>query len=168
MPRLTPVAVIRRKAQALLSDRRVQGPPVKLDAIAKKLGITIKHEPFDDDISGVLYRDPNSTIIGVNSFHHPNRQRFTLAHEIGHFVLHEMDVHVDKGYRIVLRSSVSSQAVDPHEIDANRFAAELLMPGKLVRKDVEELLLDAEDEAGLSVLAKKYHVQYTGNGVPLG
>ena len=75
MPRLTPVAVIRRKAQALLSDRRVQGPPVKLDAIAKKLGITIKHEPFDDDISGVLYRDPNSTIIGVNSFHHPNRQR---------------------------------------------------------------------------------------------
>ena len=32
------------------------------------------------------------------------------------------------------------------------------MPGKLVRKDVEELLLDAEDEAGLSVLAKKYHV----------
>jgi Zn-dependent peptidase ImmA (M78 family) len=149
---------IRNKAQALLKDDKLQDPPVRLEAIAKKLGIRIKHEPFEGDISGVLYRDPNGTIIGVNSLHHPNRQRFTIAHEIGHFVLHEIDIHVDKGYRVVLRDSVSSQAVDPLEIDANRFAAELLMPEKMVRRDAAECLEDVEDEAGLQALARKYRV----------
>jgi Zn-dependent peptidase ImmA (M78 family) len=158
MARLTPLSEIRKKAVKVLRENRIQKPPVHLETIAKQLGITIKFEPFEEDISGVLYRDQQGTIVGVNSFHHPNRQRFTIAHEIGHFVLHEMDIHVDKGYRMVLRDSVSSQAVDPLEIDANRFAAELLMPESMVRKDAEELLHDMEDESGLQELASRYRV----------
>lgn len=158
MTRLTPIARIRRQAHALLQENRIAEPPVKLDAIAKRLGITVKYEPFEEDISGVLYRDQKETIIGVNSLHHPNRQRFTIAHELGHFVLHEMDVHVDKGYRMVLRDSKSSQAVDPAEIDANRFAAELLIPEKMIRVDAQQLVSDIEDEAGLQALARKYRV----------
>jgi Zn-dependent peptidase ImmA (M78 family) len=158
MPHVTPLPKIRRQAQSLLRENRIHEPPVRLESIAKRLGITIKFEPFEEDISGVLYRDQNATIIGVNSFQHPNRQRFTIAHEIGHFVLHEIDVHVDKGYRMVLRDGTSSQAIDALEIDANRFAAELLMPENMVRKDVRELLHDIEDEAGLQTLAHRYKV----------
>src|SRR4051794_28798785 len=112
---LVPLSHIRQKAQKLLRDSGIQKPPIAVDVIAKHRGIKLQYEPFEDDISGVLYRDFNQTIIGVSSLHHPNRQRFTIAHELGHFFLHEVDVHVDKGYQIVLRNSKSSQAVDPLE-----------------------------------------------------
>jgi len=158
MVRLVPLSRIRRQAQAFLRENRIHTPPVKVETIARKLGITLRYEPFEDDISGVLYRDRAQTIIGVSSFHHPNRQRFTIAHELGHLILHEVDVHVDKGYRIVLRDSKSSQAADPLEIDANRFAAELLMPTQMLQKDVAHYIRDVEDEAGLDALAKRYGV----------
>jgi Zn-dependent peptidase ImmA (M78 family) len=158
MSRLLNFTEIRKQAQKVLKDNRVQKPPVNLGNIAKRLGITVKYEPFEEDISGVLYRDQQGTIIGVNSFHHPNRQRFTIAHEIGHFVLHEMDVHVDKGYRMVFRNSKSSRADDPLEIAANWFAAELLMPAHMLRPEVEQFIHDFEDGEGLRNLARRYHV----------
>src|SRR5437588_3449152 len=83
MVRLVPLSRIRRQAQAFLRENRIHTPPVKVETIARKLGITLRYEPFEDDISGVLYRDRAQTIIGVSSFHHPNRQHFTIAHESG-------------------------------------------------------------------------------------
>jgi Zn-dependent peptidase ImmA (M78 family) len=158
MTRLIDVARIRKKAQELLSKNRVRTPPVRVEAIAKSLGVSIRYEPFEDDISGVLYRDRNAVIIGVSSFHHSNRQHFTVAHEIGHLLLHEIDVHVDKGYRMVARDSVSSQAVDPLEMDANRFAAELLMPVEFLEEDLRKLPDDIEEEEAVVRLARKYQV----------
>ena len=152
------VAEIRRSVDALLRKNRVRKAPVRVSAIAKSLGAEIRYEPFDDEISGVLYRDPEGVIIGVNALQHKNRQRFTIAHEIGHFLLHEFDVHVDRGYKVVLRDSASSQATDPIEIEANQFAAELLMPIRLLENDVHEYLRDFEDETGLEELAKLYRV----------
>src|SRR3954470_4270018 len=68
-------------------------------------------------------------IIGINSSHPETRKRFTIAHEMGHLVLHQLDqVHVDKQFLVKLRDDISSQAIDPHEIEANAFAAALLMP----------------------------------------
>jgi Zn-dependent peptidase ImmA (M78 family) len=122
------------------------------------LGIEIRQEPFEGEISGVLYRDGQSSIIGVNSLHHRNRQRFTIAHEIGHFLLHEFDVHVDRRYRIVLRDENSSLATDPSEIDANCFAAELLMPYDFLERDVPKYMRDFEEETGLEQLAGLYGV----------
>ena len=68
------------------------------------------------------------------------RQRFTIAHEIGHFLLHtDEDVHIDEKRPIGRRDDLSSQAVDACEIEANQFAAELLMPESLVREFVRNL-----------------------------
>src|SRR5450830_1828771 len=100
-------------------------------------------------------------IIGVNSLHHPNRQRFTIAHELGHLVMHreilENEVHVDKQFRILMRDGVAATGTDTIEIDANRFAAELLLPSFLL----DELLIkefDIDDEGPLEALAKKFKV----------
>jgi Zn-dependent peptidase ImmA (M78 family) len=158
MPRIARLSRIDEHVNNLLRSNRVTKPPVRVDAIARNLGALIKYEPFDDGISGVFYRDNRNVVIGVNSLHHPNRQRFTIAHEIGHLVLHGLDVHVDKGYRMILRDSKSSQAVDPMEIDANRFAAALLMPADLVRHDVRKYIHDVEDDAELKQLAKRFQV----------
>ena len=89
----------------------------------------------------MVHRRPDgSGVIGVNSSHSVTRQRFTIAHEIGHFLLHtDEDVHIDEKRPIGRRDDLSGQAVDACEIEANQFAAELLMPESLVREFVRNL-----------------------------
>jgi Zn-dependent peptidase ImmA (M78 family) len=148
------------KAKNLLQKSGFSEAPVDVERIATNLGVVVSRTPADDDISGFLFRQPDgSAIIGVNALHHSNRQRFTIAHEIGHFELHKFDqVHVDRSI-IKLRSKVSSTGEDSEEIEANRFAAELLMPEEFLLKDLEEsTVIDLNDERRMQQLAKKYQV----------
>jgi Zn-dependent peptidase ImmA (M78 family) len=107
----------------------------------------------------MVYRDGDRIVVGVNSLHHPNRQRFTIAHEIGHLLLHRgKEVHIDRTFRVNLRDDVSSKAVDQEEIQANRFAAELLMPRGMLIEDLKTQQIDYENEEALGELAKRYRV----------
>jgi len=128
------------EAKKLLKNYRVKNPPVRVDKIAEKLKAKITFEPFDgqDDISGILYRDEKHTVIGINSTHSNVRQRFSIAHELGHLVLHEGELFVDQTVRVNFRDKRSSLAVNQQEIEANKFAAELLMPEEMVRREVEK------------------------------
>jgi len=126
------------EAQKLLKSARIENPPVRVDKIAEKLKAKLSFEPFEgeDDISGILYRDEKQTVIGINSTHSKVRQRFTIAHEIGHLVLHDGDLFVDQTMRVNFRDKRSSLAENQHEIEANKFAAELLMPQEMIRREV--------------------------------
>jgi Zn-dependent peptidase ImmA (M78 family) len=130
--------------------------------IADALGAKVKLEPAEDDLSGFLYRDRKKkiTIIGVNADHHPNRRNFTAAHELGHFLLHDFDdVHVDRRFKVWLRSETSSQGTDDEEKEANLFAAELLMPARFIAKDIERIgTFDLLDEAVIQEMAERYGV----------
>jgi len=143
----------------LLKDHKVNRPPVPVETLATRLGAKVRYSPFDGDISGMVYRDEDRIIIGVNSLHHTNRQRFTIAHEIGHMLLHKgIEVHVDRAYRVNLRNDMSSSAVDREEIEANRFAAKLLMPEHMLIADLKGQEIDFEDERRLERLARRYSV----------
>jgi len=120
----------------LLEKSNVIRPPVPVEKIAARLGIVVRYSPAKDELSGALIRNSKEVVIGVNSAHHEHRQRFTIAHEIGHFLLHKgIQLHVDQDFRINLRDSRSSTAEDIEEMDANRFAAQLLMPFQFIWKD---------------------------------
>ena len=112
--------------------------------------------------SGMAYIKDGVGIIGVNALHHPNRQRFSAAHELGHHELHAQEigkaVHVDKEFRVLLRDDVSSQGIDPLEIEANAFASELLMPREFLMSALDAGGLDIEDDAGIEALARKFRV----------
>ena len=99
-------------------------------------------------------------IVGVNSLHHPHRQRFTLAHELAHVSLHkavlEAEVHIDKV--ILHRDAMSATGLEPLEIEANAFASELLIPRVLLDAVLAGRQLDFEDEASMKALAKKFKV----------
>ena len=86
----------------------------------------------------MIYIKDGVPIIGVNSLHHPNRQRYTIAHELGHLELHRQlitsEVHVDKGFPVLMRDPKSATGTELHEIEANQFAAELLMPRTLIEQ----------------------------------
>src|SRR6185312_11744791 len=100
--------------------------------IIKARGIVLQYAPLDEDLSGMAYVKDGVGIIGLNALHHPNRQRFSAAHELAHHELHadilSRAVHVDKGFQVLLRDDVSSLGIEPREIEANAFASELLMP----------------------------------------
>lgn len=156
---------IRQLVEVLLAKHEVTHGPVPVDALARAEGIQIKLDKVDDDLSGFLVRDRNSNtaVIGANKSHHPHRQRFTIAHELGHFLLHEgQDVHLDESrgaFRINLRSPESARGEDNDEKEANLFAAELLMPAIFLRHDLHGIDLDLLGDGDfLEKLAKKYKV----------
>ena len=153
---------LRPVAERLLSDEGINRPPVPVEAIAKSLGASVRYSPFQGELAGMLLRhdDWRGVVIGVNSLDHRNRQRFTIAHECGHLRLHKgKRAYVDRSlFRVNARDGVSSQATDPEEIEANRFAAELLMPYEMIMGDLMRHQPDIEDERALRDLAKRYEV----------
>jgi len=108
----------------------------------------------------MIYRSASTVIIGVNSLHHPNRRRFTIAHELGHYFLHKgIEVHIDHEYPIYVNArSSSSQSKDPEEVEANIFAAEILMPKIMLQDEIKDRVVDIDDDQFLRDLAKKYGV----------
>jgi Zn-dependent peptidase ImmA (M78 family) len=152
----------RRKASEIIKEFGVKSLPVNVERIARSLGVKIEFAPFDDELSGMAFIKDGVPAIGINSLHHPNRQRFTLAHELAHILLHspelEKAVHVDKGS--LRRDRVSATGTDMLEIAANAFAAELLMPEEFLSAVLDEKL-DLEDPQVLEKLANKFRVSVT-------
>jgi Zn-dependent peptidase ImmA (M78 family) len=124
-----------RAAAEVLEELGLRKPPVDVRAIAERLGARVRAVPHDGSISGMLYRDGRQVIIGVNERDVPARQRFTIAHELGHLKLHRgrrmiLDHKVQDEIRVDLRDT--TQPSSHEEVQANAFAAELLMPQALV------------------------------------
>ena len=150
---------IQKLVSELLDEFEVAEPPVPVRRIARGKGARIFQEGQEGDLSGFLFRRGKEIIIGVNTRQAPVRQRFTLAHELGHLLLHDLDeLHVDHGFMVRLRSDLSSLGLDEAEMEANRFAAELLMPTRLLKEDLEGTELDLTDDETFRSLAKRYGV----------
>jgi Zn-dependent peptidase ImmA (M78 family) len=142
--------------QRLLIQHGQERPPVRIERIAKDLGIELRSGDMGD-VSGILVRQGNSAVIGTNSTQSPQRQRFTIAHELGHFLLHEgITNHVDRSYRVNYRSAESSQATNVEEIEANFFAASILMPKHMLDPQSAESALDNDDL--VADLARQFQV----------
>jgi len=145
-------ALIKKKAGHLLEEAEVASAPIHVEACAELLNATIRFQPLEGSVSGMVHKTADGTaIIGINSLHSETRQRFSIAHEIGHLSLHGgEDLHIDeeRPSLIAFRDRNSSLGVDDKEIEANQFAAELLMPEPLILKDYEKIsskLKDGED-----------------------
>jgi len=127
-------------AQRLLDDFGVTRPPIDPVRMAEDLGTPVVYRTMTPDVSGMLIREPSGSVIGVNDQHAAVRQRFTVAHELGHLHLHPgRPLIVDAAVLVNLRDQVSSLATDREEIEANRFAAALLMPDVMVRVELDRL-----------------------------
>ncbi len=136
------------------------GLPVDVGRIAEHLGAQVVEERLDRDLSGLLYRDGDQVVIGVNNGHAARRRRFTVAHEIGHLVLHKGRPLVLDHVRVNFRNATSSTATDHEEIQANAFAAELLMPAAQVLASAKAALEGgrASDAALVRDLADGFEV----------
>ncbi len=135
--------------------------PFEIDEFIRHLGVRIRREAMNDDVSGYLKYVDGTWVIGVNNLHHPRRQRFTLAHELAHYVLHKNSSgeFVDK----VLFRSLNAES--PKEREANEFAAKLLMPDEEFRQFVQndsKIIEDIAEHFDVSALAVKLRAKNLG------
>jgi Zn-dependent peptidase ImmA (M78 family) len=152
-------ARIDRLVNELLSRAEMKGPPIPVEAIAEMAGATIHLEQFEEDVSGVLIRGDSHCVIGVQKMHSEGRRRFTIAHELGHLLLHDgKPIRVDKAFRVNWRKDSSSKPRDVEEIEANAFAAKLLMPTDMIEQAHGESSFEVEDETEVVRLAKLFGV----------
>jgi Zn-dependent peptidase ImmA (M78 family) len=132
---------IEELADKALSTVGFNEPPVSVEKIAEKVGFKIIPFEFHNNLSAVLKK--KQSVIGVNKNHHPLRQRFSIAHELGHYLLghegHDDESFVDEEFDKPI----------PHEKEANIFAAALLMPKRSVMEDAEKNGLDIKRMARL-------------------
>ncbi len=152
-------ALAHRRAREFLAQAKITEPPVPVEDMAQLAGAMLVYESLSGPLSGMVQRRSDGTaVIGINKDHSKTRRRFTIAHEIGHILLHaEEQLHVDERYPFALRDDRSSLAIDAREIEANQFAAALLMPEQFLRADVlERLAQDSEEET--AALARRYGV----------
>lgn len=143
---------IEKIVEKLQDKLGIKTAPVPLEDVAEKLGLKIKRAP-SDDFSGLLLRKDGRALIGINSNESHTRQRFTVAHELGHYFLHDtQDAFVD--YRDNQVGGVRSS----RERQANRFAAAFLMPQAMLAADVKKLCKKGIFDPEVEALAKKYDV----------
>ena len=152
------VLTAERVARKLLIESGVH-VPVDVEVVAGFLGLSVVDEDLEDSVSGMLVVKDGHGVIGVNGHHHVNRRRFTTAHEIGHYRLHRKcaSVFVDAA-PVFYRDDASSAGTKQQEIEANAFAAELLMPEDHLRERVDGMELDLYDDATVFKLARSFGV----------
>ena len=133
-----------------------------------RLGIKLIHKPMPDDQSGFMRKNGEHWEIGINSLHHPNRQRFTLAHELGHYFLHKEEQANWSDKYTFTRADEKS---DPMEWEANRFAAEFLMPERKFRElvangtDNVDALAEAFQVSTMAVRIRAKNLGFRGHGL---
>ena len=135
------LTLARGNADRLVQNLALDSLPIDVHQVAASLGLQLVFENLGRGVSGLLVSISGRAFVCVQKSDHQNRQRFTIAHEIGHFVLrHQFEygehVHVDKGNFISQRGARSAAGVDEREIEANQFAVCLLMPPRLLRDEV--------------------------------
>jgi len=142
-------------AEKILDDNGVKNSPVLVEELAEKLNIQIK-KASSEDFSGLLLRKEGVSLIGINSKEPITRQRFSIAHELGHYcVHHNKDVFVDY---LEYRNNKKESGSKIKETEANMFAAALLMPRKWLERDFENIVKNTFEKEHLKLLAEKYGV----------
>jgi Zn-dependent peptidase ImmA (M78 family) len=125
------VGSARNLARKLLADVGIKNPPVLIrdvvNYLKKERDLSVYPWAFGEDTDGMQVTEGEKAAIGYNQSQHPHRQRFTVAHEIGHLLLG----HTGKNFILDLNSK------KPEEVEANQFAAELLMPLEMIKNDLK-------------------------------
>lgn len=119
-----------REAKRILDEFGFSAPPINPVTIARELGVQVSFVslPEHPNVSG--FYDAEDDAIYVAKGEYPKRQTFTIAHELGHRLLHR-EWAATNDYRVMLRDQ-SLMVVDEKEQEANTFAAHLLVPRNML------------------------------------
>jgi Zn-dependent peptidase ImmA (M78 family) len=152
---------LEEKAEQTLRETDTFRTPVPIHLVAQRLNLGTEALPLGE-FSGMMVVRGNRGAIGYNSAHARVRQRFTIAHEVAHYVLHsggdgKTRLFADK--HVIFRTDDDASAERIREnVEANRFGSALLMPQELVLKEIRDRDLDLDDDGAINHLAKYFWV----------
>jgi Zn-dependent peptidase ImmA (M78 family) len=140
--------------------------PVKVGELAQALGLKVVTAPLEPKISGLIQPSQEARSgfeIKVNKYDSPDRQRFTIAHEVAHYLLHRDSIGSGVVDNVLYRSNLTSRK----EVEANRMAAAIIMPVALLSKEAHRL--GGANRAGVAEeLASLFRVSGQAMKVRLG
>jgi Zn-dependent peptidase ImmA (M78 family) len=137
---------------------------VKVGALARALGLDVVVATLPLNISGLIKPDGNDGyVIHVNRFEPKDRQRFTIAHEIAHYLLHKDRISAGIVDSILYRSKLSSRI----EAEANKLAADIVMPSRLIVQDLANVPEYAENDR-VGYMAEKFGVSKQAMSIRVG
>lgn len=157
--------IIPSKYKSVL-QKYMQQAPVNLGGLASELGIEVFQSTLPPSISGLIEPSETSSSgfrIKINRHDPLVRQRFTLAHEIAHFLLHRFDIGRGVFDDALYRSNLS----DKKEVEANRLAAQIIMPMPLIQQERRSLDSIGAEQI-VTQLAKKFKVSQEAMRIKLG
>lgn len=126
-------ARVKSYVRSIRDEFGIFSPPVNPVEIARNMGIDVRFVKFNAENQNVSgFYDPDENVIYVNKDEFPLRQTFTIAHELGHAVLHR-EWAKSADYRVFMRDDRTDHG-EPHEKEANAFAAHLLVPRDLLNE----------------------------------
>ncbi|MBO0347196.1 ImmA/IrrE family metallo-endopeptidase [Roseibium sp. CAU 1637] len=145
-------------------DEYLSEHPVKLGAIAKRLGVKVLLSTLPRGTSGQIGQEDGEFVIRINRHEAKYRQRFTLAHELAHFLLHKERIIADGGWseNVLLRSGQPENI----EYEANRLASDLVIPSAELTAAAEEYSGPATSEV-IEDLARRFGVSTTAMEIKL-
>ena len=153
---------IDRIAEKVRSEYNGEEEKTNVVKIANALGFDVYEATFDNDrIAGKVEDDGENRVIYVNRNDIAPRKRFTVAHEIGHIVLHHP---LDNQPFVKVDNRGANDSFDRKEFEANRFAASLLMPKEESVRVWEETrdVDDFADRMGVSKAAAAIRLESLG------
>ena len=126
-------------AHELLEKAAMEDPPVDIQELAVRCGALVLYRSFPDSLSGLLFAHGEGAVIGINAQHSSRRQRFSLGHELGHYVLghHRRETGQESRFHLDSAEGTTPGFDWRAERAANEFAAEILMPRKMISRAVE-------------------------------
>jgi len=122
---------LKEQANALLEKFNITEPPVDVRAVAEKLGVEIIEMSNDTWFYGMLTKYGEDFYIVVNKMMPETRKRFAIAHEIGHYQLHDHDLSYQR-----------KQDKDYQHQEADVFALELCIPAGLLKREAHKWFND--------------------------
>jgi len=139
--------------------------PVPVGGLAKALGLKVVVAALPLNISGMIKPDDDGEgfIIKVNRFESKARQRFTIAHEIAHFLLHRDRIQAGVVDSVLYRSKLSSRI----EAEANRLAADIVMPRRKISA-ITGLETTHISDHMIERLANEFEVSKQAMGIRVG
>jgi len=127
------VAKGKAAAEKALENNFIESPPVIIHELVENYGLTVFKATFEDKAIAA-YIDFDKKWIVVNKEDAAARQNFSIAHELGHWIMHPDQVKADENnIRIFYRKPMGGET-DPLEIEANAFAAYLLVPEEMLKQ----------------------------------
>ncbi|WP_282160377.1 ImmA/IrrE family metallo-endopeptidase [Ulvibacterium marinum] len=158
------MSIIEQKASKLLDSLGIRYTPIPIKKIVKELSIKLNAYDLGNEVSGALVIENDNARIGYNPSESEVRQRFTIAHELGHYILHKGEkkdgLFVDN-VKVMFRRQNSTVRELKQEREANAFAASILMPIDLIEKEFDNLYEEGDfltDDKMVKSLASTFKV----------